>query len=58
MQRHLGGYSGQRLHQEVGSTHSSLDCTERMLDRLAPHAMNSGIRARTRARVQSLTGDG
>jgi len=35
MQCHLGGYSWQRLHQEVGCSHPSLDCVERMLDRLA-----------------------
>src|SRR5262249_33603175 len=36
MQRHLSGDLGQRLHQEVRSAHPHLQCTERMLDRLAP----------------------
>ena len=36
MQRYLGGYSGQRLHQELGRIHPRLDCPERMLDRFAP----------------------
>ena len=36
MQRHLAGDPWQRLHQEVGCSHPSLDRAEGMLDRLAP----------------------
>src|SRR6266550_1180798 len=36
MKRHLGGNPWQRLHQEVGCSHPSLDGAEGMLDRLAP----------------------
>src|SRR5215467_77159 len=42
MQRHLTGYLGQRLHQEVRGAHPHLHCTEWMLDRLTARA--HGIR--------------
>jgi hypothetical protein len=38
MQRHLGGNSWQRLHQEVGCTHPGFDRAEGMLDRFPPLA--------------------
>jgi hypothetical protein len=42
VQRHFGGDLRQRLHQEVGGAHPSLDGPERMLDRLA--ALAHGVR--------------
>ena len=38
VQRHFGGNTWQRLHQEVGCAHPGLDRSEGMLDRLAPLA--------------------
>jgi hypothetical protein len=38
VQRHLGGNSWQRLHQEVGCTHPDLNRAKGMLGRLAPLA--------------------
>src|SRR5271155_1629112 len=38
VQRHFGGDAWQRLHEEVGCSHPRFDCSERMLDRLAPLA--------------------
>jgi len=38
VQRHLGRHPWQRLHQKVRCAHPGLDCSEGMLDRLAPLA--------------------
>ena len=48
MQSHLGGDVGKALHQEVRRAHPGLDRTEGVLDRLAPHPHQAGVRVEPR----------